>query len=334
MPAATDIGIDLGSSNITIYVKGKGIYLREPSVVAYDKDSGRIRAFGEEAEQMIGRSSGNIVGIHPIRGGAISNYVVTERMLRFFIQKSMGMRAFLKPRIVICIPCSSTDVERRALEQAAFQAGARDVFLVKAPIAAAMGAGLEITKASGSLVVTCGYELTEAAMLSLGGIVVHVSMKTAGHSFDEAIVQYLREEHGVFIGLETAETIKFQIGTIARKLENRDMEVQGRSIAEGLPVKVRLSPREIRESVRTPVGMIVEGIRSVLEKSPPDLAADIIRRGIVLTGGGAQMAGLADAVMDVTGIHTVVAENPETCVASGAGMYLHQMAELGKKKQA
>ena len=171
-------------------------------------------------------------------------------------------------------------------------------------------------------------------MLSLGGIVVHVSMKTAGHSFDEAIVQYLREEHGVFIGLETAETIKFQIGTIARKLENRDMEVQGRSIAEGLPVKVRLSPREIRESVKTPVGMIVEGIRSVLEKSPPDLAADIIRRGIVLTGGGAQMAGLADAVMDVTGIHTVVAENPETCVASGAGMYLHQMAELGKKKQA
>ena len=316
MAAATDIGIDLGTSSILVYVKGKGIVLKEPSVVAYDKDADKVKAIGEEARQMIGRTPGNIMAIRPLRQGVISDYMITERMLHYFIQKAMGRRGFRKPRIVICVPSGVTDVERRA---------AREVTIIEEPIAAAIGAGIDITRPCGNMIVDIGGGTTDIAVISLGGIVVSTSIRVAGDNFNEAIIRYVRKNHGLFIGEQTAEAVKIQIGNAGHSTENLTMEIKGRNVVTGLPKAVTLSSEEMREALAESVGQIVEAVHSVLEKTPPELAADISERGIVLTGGGALLRGLEEVIGERTGINTMTAENPVAVVALGTGQYVEIM---------
>ncbi len=325
MAAATDIGIDLGTATILVYVKGKGITVKEPAVVAYDKDLDKIKAYGEEARQMIGRTPGNIMAIRPLRKGTITDYVITERMLRYFIQKAMGRRGLRKPRVVICVPSGVTDVERRAVEQATYQAGARDVVIVPEPIAAAVGAGIDITRPCGNMIVDIGGGITDIAVVSLGGIVVSDSVQQGGDSFNESIIRYVRKVHGLFIGEQTAEALKVKIGTAHQKGKDRVMEIRGRNVVTGLPKTVVISSAEIRAAVADVVTQIVEVIQSVLEKTPPELAADVARRGILLTGGGALLDGIENVIRDRTGINTILAENPISVVALGTGRYVEVM---------
>ncbi|MCQ2500228.1 MAG: rod shape-determining protein [Lachnospiraceae bacterium] len=325
MAAATDIGIDLGTATILVYVKGKGITVKEPAVVAYDKDLDKIKAYGEEARQMIGRTPGNIMAIHPLHEGSITDYVITERMLRYFIQKAMGRRGLRKPRIVICVPSGVTDVERRAVEQATYQAGARDVVIVPEPIAAAVGAGIDIARPCGNMIVDIGGGITDVAVISLGGIVVSDSIQQGGSSFNESIIRYVRKVHGLFIGEQTAEALKIKIGTAHQKGKDKVMEIRGRNVVTGLPKTVVISSAEIRAAGSDVVTQIVELIQSVLEKTPPELAADVARRGIVLTGGGALLDGIEDVIRDRTGINTIIAENPMSVVALGTGRYVEVM---------
>ncbi len=325
MAAATDIGIDLGTATILVYVKGKGITVKEPAVVAYDKDLDKIKAYGEEARQMIGRTPGNIMAIRPLRNGTITDYVITERMLRYFIQKAMGRRGLRKPRVVICVPSGVTDVERRAVEQATYQAGARDVVIVPEPIAAAVGAGIDIGRPCGNMVVDIGGGITDIAVVSLGGIVVSDSVQQGGDSFNEGIIRYVRKVHGLFIGEQTAEALKIRIGTAHQKGKDKVMEIRGRNVVTGLPKTVAISSGEIRAAVSDVVTQIVEVIQSVLEKTPPELAADVARRGILLTGGGALLDGIEDVIRDRTGINTILAENPVSVVALGTGRYVEVM---------
>lgn len=329
MPA-TDIGIDLGTTNILVYVKGKGIVIKEPSVVAYDKDTNKIRAIGEEARQMIGRTPGNIVAIRPLKQGAISDYTVTEAMLKYFIQKAMGRRAFRKPRISICVPSGITEVERKAVEEATYQAGARSVTIVKEPIAAAIGAGLDITKPFGNLIVDIGGGTTDIAVISLGGIVVASSIRIAGSNFDEAIVRNIRKNHGLFIGESAAEDIKIKIGTAFKHPEVEELMVTGRDVVTGLPKTIALTSEEVRVALSDSVNQIVEAVHGVLEKTPPELAADIATRGIVLTGGGSLLNGLETLIEEKTGINTMIAEDPAFVVALGTGQYTEIMEQLGK----
>ena len=322
MAAATDIGIDLGTSSILVYVKGKGIVLKEPSVVAYDKDADRVKAIGEEARQMIGRTPGNIMAIRPLRQGVISDYMITEKMLHYFIQKAMGRRGFRKPRIVICVPSGVTDVERRAVEDATYQAGAREVTIIEEPIAAAIGAGIDITRPCGNMIVDIGGGTTDIAVISLGGIVVSSSIRVAGDNFNEAIIRYIRKNHGLFIGEQTAEAVKIKIGTAASRPEEAVMEIKGRNVVTGLPKSVALHSREIREALEESVSQIVEAVHSVLEKTPPELAADVSERGIVLTGGGALLDGLEEVIGGQTGINTMTAEEPMQVVAIGTGQFV------------
>ena len=325
MAAATDIGIDLGTATILVYVKGKGITVKEPAVVAYDKDLDKIKAYGEEARQMIGRTPGNIMAIRPLRQGTITDYVITERMLRYFIQKAMGRRGLRKPRVVICVPSGVTDVERRAVEQATYQAGARDVVIVPEPIAAAVGAGIDIARPCGNMIVDIGGGITDIAVISLAGIVVSDSVQQGGDSFNESIIRYVRKVHGLFIGEQTAESLKVKIGTAHQKGKDKMMEIRGRNVVTGLPKTVVISSAEIRAAVSDVVTQIVEVIQSVLEKTPPELAADVARRGILLTGGGALLDGIEDVIRDRTGINTLIAENPISVVALGTGRYVEVM---------
>ncbi|MCQ2508949.1 MAG: rod shape-determining protein [Lachnospiraceae bacterium] len=325
MAAATDIGIDLGTATILVYVKGKGITVKEPAVVAYDKDLDKIKAYGEEARQMIGRTPGNIMAIRPLRQGTITDYVITERMLRYFIQKAMGRRGLRKPRVVICVPSGVTDVERRAVEQATYQAGARDVVIVPEPIAAAVGAGIDIARPCGNMIVDIGGGITDIAVISLAGIVVSDSIQQGGDSFNESIIRYVRKVHGLFIGEQTAESLKMKIGTAHQKGKDKMMEIRGRNVVTGLPKTVVISSAEIRAAVSDVVTQIVEVIQSVLEKTPPELAADVARRGILLTGGGALLDGIEDVIRDRTGINTLIAENPISVVALGTGRYVEVM---------
>ncbi|MDO4616829.1 MAG: rod shape-determining protein [Lachnospiraceae bacterium] len=325
MAAATDIGIDLGTATILVYVKGKGITVKEPAVVAYDKDLDKIKAYGEEARQMIGRTPGNIMAIRPLRQGTITDYVITERMLRYFIQKAMGRRGLRKPRVVICVPSGVTDVERRAVEQATYQAGARDVVIVPEPIAAAVGAGLDIARPCGNMIVDIGGGITDIAVVSLGGIVVSDSIQQGGDSFNESIIRYVRKVHGLFIGEQTAESLKIRVGTCHQRGRNKVMEIRGRNVVTGLPKTVAISSAEIRAAVSDVVTQIVELIQSVLEKTPPELAADVAKRGILLTGGGALLDGMEDVIRDRTGINTILSENPISVVALGTGRYVEVM---------
>lgn len=300
-------------------------------MVAYDKDSDKVKAIGEEARQMVGRTPGNIMAIRPLRQGAISDYFITERMLRYFIQKSMGRRGFRKPRIVICVPSGVTDVERRAVEEATYQAGAREVTLVAEPIAAAIGAGVDITRPCGNLIVDIGGGITDIAVISLGGIVVSSSLRVAGDHFNEAIIRYIRKQHNLFIGEQTAESVKRKLGTARRLSSTETMRIKGRNVTTGLPRNVILTSSEIQRALEEPSGQIVEAIHSILEKTPPELAADIADRGIVLAGGGAQLEGLEERISEGTGIHTVTAENPEAVVALGTGKYMEIMAEFERR---
>ena len=326
--ASTDIGIDLGTASILVYVKGKGVVLKEPSVVAYDKDSDRIKAIGEEARQMIGRTPGNIMAIRPLRKGVISDYTITERMLKYFIQKAMGRRAFRKPRISICVPSGVTEVERKAVEEATYQAGAREVFLIEEPIAAAIGSGIDITRPCGSMVVDIGGGTTDIAIISLGGTVVSQSVRLAGNDFDEAIIRYVRKAHNLFIGEQTAEAVKIRLGSVYPRPQTETMEIKGRNVITGLPKTAVLTSEEIREALKDVMGQILEAIHSVLEKTPPELAADVVERGIVLTGGGALLRGLEELIGEHTGINTMTAENRACAVAVGTGEYADMMARL------
>ena len=323
---SADLGIDLGTSSILVYTKGKGIVLKEPSVVAYDKDADRIRAYGEEARQMIGRTPGNITAIRPIRQGVISDYMITEKMLKYFIQKAMGRKSFRKPRISICVPSGVTQVERRAVEEATYQAGAREVSIIEEPVAAAIGAGIDITRPFGNMIVDVGGGTTNVAVISLGGEVLSASVRVAGNTFDEAIVHYVRKQHNLFIGEQTAEAVKIQIGSAFPKPQTVTMNIKGRNVITGLPKSVTLTSEEIREALQDAVNTIVETVHGILEKTPPELASDIAERGIVLTGGGSLLNGLEDIIEQRTGIHTMTAENPACCVAVGTGLYAEVMA--------
>ena len=326
--AASDIGIDLGTASILVYAKGKGIVLKEPSVVAYDKESNKIKAVGEEARQMIGRTPGNIVAVRPLRQGVISDYEVTEKMLKYFISKAIGKRAFRKPRISICAPSGITEVEKKAVEEATYQAGAREVSIIEEPIAAAIGAGIDITRPFGNMIVDIGGGTTDVAVISLGGTVVSTSIKVAGDDFDEAITRYVRKKHNLMIGERTAEDIKIQIGTVYATPQAKSMEVKGRDTITGLPKSVTLNSEEIREALKDASAQIRETIHSILEKTPPELAADVAERGIVLTGGGALLGGLEELIEEETGINTIVAEEPALAVAIGTGQYMELMSKM------
>lgn len=318
----TDIGIDLGTASILIYMRGKGVVLKEPSVAAYDRDAGKIKAIGEDARVMLGRSTGNIVAIRPLQNGIISDYAVTEQMLKYFIPKASGKLSFKKPRISVIVPNPVTEVERKAMEDAAYQAGAREVTLVPAPIAAAIGAGIDISKPCGKMIVDIGAGTCDVAVLSMDGIVVDTSIKTAGDSFDEAIVKYARNTHNLIIGERSAEDIKIHIGTAVDRMQQKLMEVKGRDLTTGLPKTVRVSSSDICEALKEPTAQIVEAVHGVLEKTPPELAADIVERGIVLTGGGAMLEGMEDLLEQKTGINAVLAENPITAAVIGTGRYV------------
>lgn len=318
----TDIGIDLGTASVLVYIKGKGVVLREPSVVAFDRDTNKIKAIGEEARLMLGRTPGNIVAVRPLRQGVISDYTVTEKMLKYFIQKAVGKHRFRKPRISVCVPSGVTEVEKKAVEDATYQAGAREVAIIEEPIAAAIGAGIDISRPCGNMIVDVGGGTTDIAVISLGGTVVSTSVKVAGDDFDDAIVRYMRKKHNLLIGERTAEEIKIKIGSAYRRPESVSMEVRGRNLVTGLPKTIEVTSEETEEALRETTAQIVEAVHSVLEKTPPELAADIADRGIVLTGGGCLLYGLEQLIQEKTGITTMTAEDPMTAVAIGTGKFV------------
>ena len=330
MGVSTDIGIDLGTASILVYIKNKGVVLREPSVVAYDRNTNEIRAIGEEARMMIGRTPGNIVAIRPLRQGVIADYTITEKMIRYFIQKAVGRRVFRKPRISVCVPSHITEVERKAVEDATFNAGAREVYLVEEPLAAAIGAGVDISKPAGNMVVDIGGGTTDIAVISLGGTVVSESIKVAGDDFNDAIVRYMRKHHNLLIGERTGEEIKIKIGTCYPRTDELALDVRGRDLVSGLPKTVTITSSETEEALREPTDQIVEAVHIVLEKTPPELAADISDRGIVLTGGGALLHGLEHLLEERLGITTMTAEDPMNCVAIGTGRYLDIMNSINE----
>jgi len=328
-----DISIDLGTANSLIYVRGEGIVLNEPSVVAIRTEDGNQRsvlAVGWEAKRMLGRTPGNINAIRPLKDGVIADFFVTEKMLQHFIHK-VHQNRFLRPapRILICVPCGSTQVERRAIRESALGAGAREVYLIEEPMAAAIGAGMPVDEARGSLVVDIGGGTTEVAVISLGGVVYAQSVRIGGDRFDEAIVNYVRRTYGSLIGEPTAERIKHEIGTAFALPEVREMEIRGRNISEGVPRAFVLTSNEILEALQEPLSNIIGAIRTGLEQTPPELAADISERGMVLTGGGALLRNLDRLITEETGMPVVVAEDPLTCVARGGGRALEIIDEMG-----
>ncbi len=326
--ASSDIGIDLGTASILVYVKGKGVVLKEPSVVAYDRDTEQIMAIGEEARLMLGRTPGNIVAVRPLRQGVISDYKTTEKMLKYFIQKAVGKSFFgRRPRISVCVPSGVTDVEKRAVEDATYQAGARDVYIIEEPVAAAIGAGIDISRPCGNMIVDIGGGTADIAVISLDGVVVSSSIKVAGDDFDDAIVRFMRKRHNLLIGERSAEEIKINIGTCYKRPENISMDIRGRNLVTGLPKTVTVSSDETEEALREVTSQIVDAVHSVLERTPPELAADIADRGIVLTGGGALLHGLEDLIEENTGITTMTAEEPLTAVAIGTGKYIEFLSE-------
>jgi len=323
---SNDIGIDLGTASILVYIKGKGVVLKEPSVVAIDRDTNKIKAIGEEARLMIGRTPGNIVAVRPLRQGVISDYTVTEKMLKYFIQKAVGKQRFRKPLISICVPSQVTEVERKAVEDAAFQAGARDVKIIEEPIAAAIGAGIDIARPCGNMIVDIGGGTSDIAVISLGGTVVSASIKIAGDDFDDAIVRYMRKKHNLLIGERTAEDIKIRIGSAYPRPESVTVDVRGRNLVTGLPKTITVTSEETEEALKDTTSQIVEAVHSVLEKTPPELAADIADRGIVLTGGGSLLYGLEELIESKTGITTMTAEDPMKVVAIGTGQFVEFMS--------
>ena len=327
MVFSSDIGIDLGTASVLVYVKGKGIVLNEPSVVAVDKQTGKILSVGESAQKMLGRTPGNIVAIRPMREGVISDYGMTERMIKEFIRKVMGFRLF-KPNVVMCVPSIITEVEERAVIDAGTQAGAKRVFLVEEPLAAAIGAGIDIAQPNGNMIVDIGGGTTDIAVISLGGIVESTSIKVAGDKFDESIVKYIRRKHNALIGERTAEEIKMQIGCVYPRPEEISMEIKGRCLMTGLPRTFTVTSTEVLEAFEEVVTSIVEAVHIVLENTPPELTGDISSNGIVMTGGGALIWGFDKLIAAKTGIPTHVADQAISCVALGTGKCLDQLAAM------
>jgi rod shape-determining protein MreB and related proteins len=334
---STDLSIDLGTANTLIFIPGKGIVVDEPSVVAVRYDGGHqnptIAAVGREAKLMLGRTPGNISAIRPLKDGVIADFYITEKMLQYFIRKVHGSNFLLRPspRILVCVPCGSTQVERRAIRESALGAGASAVYLIEEPMAAAIGAGLPIDKASGSMVVDIGGGTTEVAIISLKGIVFSSSVRVGGDRFDEAIVNYVRRNYGTLIGESTAERIKKEIGTAFPGNVVKEIEVRGRNLAEGVPRTFTLNSNEVLEALQEPLSGVVGAVRAVLEQAPPELASDIAEVGVTLTGGGALLKDLDRLIMEETGLPVIVAEDPLTCVARGGGRVLETIEDFGKE---
>jgi len=326
-----DIGIDLGTASVIAYVKGKGIVLREPSVVAINNITKEVLAVGNEARRMLGRTPGNIVATRPLRDGVISDYTVTEKMLKYFISK-IGGRFLFAPRIMICIPSQVTEVEKKAVIDAASNAGARKVYLIEEPIAAAIGAGIDISKPCGNMIVDIGGGTTDIAVISLGGSVVSTSLKIAGDNFDEHIVKYIKKKYNVMIGERTSEDLKLSIGCVFPKFQDMEMDVRGRDLITGLPKTVTIYSSEIMEALEEPAMLIVDAVHSVLEKTPPELAADISDKGIYMTGGGSLIDGLDKLLQEKTGINVMIAEDAISCVAKGTGKALDNLDSMDKMR--
>ena len=325
---AAEVGIDLGTANVLVYIKGKGIVLNEPSVVAVNTDNDEILAIGEEARQMLGRTPANIIAAKPLKDGVISDYDITERMLKYFIRKTCGRSLFFKPKIMVCVPSGVTEVEKRAVREAATEAGGKEVYLMEEPLAAAIGAGLDVTEPDGKMVIDIGGGTTDIAVIALGGLITSNSIKVAGDKFDEAIVKYMRKVHKLYIGERTGEDIKKSIGTAYPREEEVTMECRGRDLVTGLPKTVTITSEEIMEALEEPLNMICEAVHGVLEITPPELAADIGNSGIVLTGGGALLYGLDRKIADRTNMEVRVADDPKSCVAVGTGKALDEIDAL------
>lgn len=323
-----ELGIDLGTANIVVYLRGKGIVLREPSVVAISTKNKKVLAIGEEARLMLGRTPGHIVAIRPMSDGVIADYTTTEKMLEHLIAKVCGRRRFLKPRVLVCVPSGVTNVERRAVIQAAREAGAGEAYTIEEPMAAAIGAGLPISMPGGNMVVDIGGGTTDVAVISLEGIVISRSVRVGGNKMDEVIMRYIRSQYNLMIGDRTAEEIKIKVGSAYPLEKELEMEVRGRDLIAGLPKTIRVTSEEIRDALQEPVNAIVERVRSVLEETPPELAADIIERGITLTGGGALLRGIDKLLESVTNIRVQVADDPLSCVAIGTGRALEEFAAI------
>lgn len=323
-----DIGVDLGTANIIVYVRGKGVVLSEPAVLAIDRDTNRILAVGEEARSMIGRTPGNIVAIRPLKDGVIADYQVTETMLKHFIQLVCGRRQMFKPRVVVCVPSAVTSVEKRAVLEAAMQAGAKQVYLISEPMAAAIGAGLNVAEASGNMIVDVGGGTTDIAVISLGGEVVSDSIRIGGDNFDDAIVRHIRKVYNLLIGERTAEMCKIELGAVYQSENVRSMEIRGRDAVSGLPRTIEIDQLQVSEALEESVRAIVQAVRTVLERTPPELSADIMDKGIMLTGGGVLLEGLADLLTSETGIPAHLADEPMSCVALGTGSVLDSIDKL------
>ncbi|MDQ3057553.1 MAG: rod shape-determining protein [Pseudomonadota bacterium] len=334
---SNDLSIDLGTANTLIYVRGQGIVLNEPSVVAVRQDRGgggvrSVAAVGSEAKQMLGRTPGNITTIRPMKDGVIADFTYTEEMLKHFIRKVHKSR-FLRPspRVLICVPCGSTQVEQRAIKESALEAGARDVSLIEEPMAAAIGAGMPVTEARGSMVIDIGGGTTEVAVIALNGIVYSQSVRIGGDRFDEAIINYVRRNHGMLIGEATAERIKLEIGNAYQQEHVKELEISGRNLAEGVPKMIKINSNEVLEALREPLQGIVSAVKQALEQTPPELCADVAERGIVLTGGGALLRDVDRLISEETGLHVQVADDPLTCVARGGGRALELLDMHGNE---
>lgn len=323
-----DLGIDLGTANTLVYVKGEGIVLCEPSVVAIVKGTNQVLAVGSEAKNMLGRTPGNIVAIRPMKDGVIADFEVTEAMLRYFINKVHNRTRMVNPRIMICVPSGITSVERRAVKDSAISAGAREVMLIEEPMAAAIGAGLPVAEASGNMIVDIGGGTTEVAVISLSGLVVSRSIRVAGDELDEAIISHIKKTYNLMIGERTSEMIKIGIGSAKLVGDDQGIDIKGRDLINGLPKTVKITAQEVRECLQEPISSIVEAVKAALEDTPPELAADIMERGIMLAGGGSLLRGLDQLLADETGLPVHVAEDPLTCVAMGTGKALDEMDRL------
>ena len=325
---SADLGIDLGTSTVLVYVKGKGVILKEPSVVAINKVNNKILAVGEEARKMIGRTPGNIIAVRPLKDGVISDYDITEKMLKEFIKKACGGKKIIAPKVMVCIPSQATEVEKRAVIDATKNSGAKEVYLIEEPLSAAIGAGIDITKPDGNMIVDIGGGTTDIAVISLGGVVIRKSIKSAGDRFDEAIVKYVRLKHRIMIGEKTAEDLKINIGCAYKDARDCSYVMKGRNLVTGLPDQVEITSEEIREALEEPVGLIVDGVKSILEKTPPELAADIIEKGIIMTGGGSLLYGLDKLIEVSTGLNVKIAENSVEAVVEGTGEVLNYINKL------
>ena len=325
---SADLGIDLGTATVLVYVKGKGVILKEPSVVAINKVNNKNLAVGEDARNMIGRTPGNIVAVRPLKDGVISDYDITEKMLKEFIKKACGGKKIIAPKVMVCIPSQATEVEKRAVIDATKNSGAKEVHLIEEPLSAAIGAGIDITKPDGNMIVDIGGGTTDIAVISLGGVVIRKSIKSAGDRFDEAIVKYVRLKHRIMIGEKTAEDLKINIGCAYKYARESSYIMKGRNLVTGLPDQVEITSEEIREALEEPVGLIVDGVKSILEKTPPELASDIIEKGIIMTGGGSLLYGLDKLIEVNTGLNVKIAENSVEAVVEGTGQVLNYINKL------